>query len=328
MSKIQIHSGGLVESDSYEQLNEVTPEVEWLANYTSDQTKSIYSDSLKQFSLFISRIGSGDVSDRVRNAKKAHILAFRNYLERNRQCKGATINTRLSALKSYFDYLVETSIISDNPVLGVKRMRVDQEKVSAPCLTKSEVLEMMYSVKPKKSHKLSRPAYLRAVRDFAILSTLFNTGSRVSEICSLKQGDYQQIGKCHVLVRRLKGGIVQRIAVNDSLKVALDDYLEIFKDFHRWNLETPLFFAVPAQSDIQPLWRSQILRIVRNRAAAVGLKQIRTHSARTTFITEASRVRPYEEVAAAVGHKSVRTTQRYDKRVFDHHNSAAHAVGF
>jgi len=68
--------------------------------------------------------------------------------------------------------------------------------------------------------------------------------------------------------------------------------------------------------------------IIKKRAENVGLKEIRTHSARTTFITEAVKKFPYEVVAATVGHANVKTTQSYDKRESDYRKSATYGVGF
>jgi len=66
---------------------------------------------------------------------------------------------------------------------------------------------------------------LKGIRDKAILATLFYTGCRVSEVCTLKVKDFYQEQSYYVLDFWIKGGKRNRLAVNQELHLLINDYL-------------------------------------------------------------------------------------------------------
>ena len=50
-----------------------------------------------------------------------------------------TINTRISALSSLFNHLIEKQIVKINPTRGIMKMRVNSKKVESRALEDHEV---------------------------------------------------------------------------------------------------------------------------------------------------------------------------------------------
>jgi integrase/recombinase XerD len=103
-----------------QQLADVPPEVEWFANIDNARTRRAYRIDLQDFSHFVGIHHPAD----FRTVTRAHLIAWRKHLEA-RQVSGATIRRKLAAISSLFEYLCERNAVTHNPVLGVKRPKVD-----------------------------------------------------------------------------------------------------------------------------------------------------------------------------------------------------------
>jgi len=111
------------------------------------------------------------------------ILAFLSHLEQERNNSAATRNIRLSAIHALFRF-----VASRNPehleltqrVLGIPFKRAPQRAVDYLEYEEIEaILKAIHRTTPKGS------------RDYALLSTMFNTGARVQEIADLRACDLQ-----------------------------------------------------------------------------------------------------------------------------------------
>src|SRR5262245_44344271 len=72
---------------------------------------------------FMRFVGIGRADD-FRQVTRAHVIAWRGLLE-NRGLADASIRRKLAALSSLFDYLCERNAVTDNPVNGVKRPKMN-----------------------------------------------------------------------------------------------------------------------------------------------------------------------------------------------------------
>ena len=89
----------------FEQLADVPPEEEWLANITNLKTRRAYKEDVREFIAFTA------LQDymRLRSVGRSHIISWRKDMER-RGLAPATVRRKLSALSSLFDYLCNATL--------------------------------------------------------------------------------------------------------------------------------------------------------------------------------------------------------------------------
>jgi len=149
------------------------------------------------------------------------------------------------------------------------------------------------------------------VRDAAILAMLIATGMRRAELCALRTSDVDlQSGKLRVIGK----GDKERTAYlrNGALRY-LRDWLAV-----RGDGPGPIFCRVNKGGRIfagQPLSTTAMHKIITKRAAEAGLRDITPHDFRRTYAGELLDAgQDIATVAALLGHASVSTTARYDRR--------------
>ncbi|MFI5907752.1 tyrosine-type recombinase/integrase [Dactylosporangium sp. NPDC051541] len=216
----------------------------------------------------------------------------------------ASVARKLSALSSWYAFLVRLEALPANPVGGADRPRVDRDVSATVGLAAAEVDAMLAA-----ADRLGGPT---APRDRAILALLADLGLRVGEVVAL---DVEDLGteRGHQTVRFTgKGGKPRRRALTPGVLRALGDYLPL-----RGDAPGPLFAtATGGRVD-----RHAVFRLVRRLARDAGVpewERLSPHSLRHAFATAArDEGVPLEDVQDAMGHADPRTTRRYDR---DRHN--------
>lgn len=267
-----------------------------------------YLDRFLQFAKITSP--SGITEDQIRQ--------YRLYLNRLRNTNGeplkkVTQNYHIIALRNFLKYLAKRDIKS-----------VPSEKVE---LGKQEDREVTFLEADELERLLKSPEgnNLDALRDRAVLGTLFSTGMRVSELCSLDR-DKIDINRGEISVRG-KGGKIRVVFLSDDAKDVLNHYLD-----KRPDADEALFIRIPRSknfskdSDLRLTPRS-IQRIVEKHAIKAGIvgKNVSPHSLRHTMATDLLRNgADIRSVQSLLGHSSVTTTQIYthvtDKQLREVHN--------
>ncbi len=286
----------------------------WLANFISDRTKRAYKNAVTEFTAFHGITNP----NQLRIVDQAHVIAWRDALIKANASE-KTINSRISAISSLFKHLCEKQAAKRNPTVGVKRPKVDMDRVKTPVITVEQVRKMLDAPDTRR---------LKGIRDKAILSVLFYTGCRVAEVSSLKVKDFYEDAGYQVLDFTVKGGKRNMLAVNQELTIALRHYLDETR--HENDRAAPLILSVIRPWIKKPLDPRQLNNIFHHYAKIVALpKGVTPHSARATFITRAlDRNCPIEAVQRSVGHAKIVTTQMYDKRLLKHRESASFAVNY
>lgn len=104
----------------------------------------------------------------------------------------ATANRKMSAMASFYRYLMREGIVASSPFEGVRRPKGRHRLPQV--LGKEEVLRLLQA--PAEARKDGATAVARAegefagvalARDVAILEMLYSTGMRVSELCGLAE---------------------------------------------------------------------------------------------------------------------------------------------
>ena len=272
----------------------------------SQKTLENYGRYLNRFFAFANISNPSQIDDEL-------VRRYRLYLNRLKDPEGnglkkVTQNYHIIALRNFLKYLAKRNIKS-----------LSAEKVE---LGKQEQREVTF-LEPKELERLLNSPDgndLDALRNKALLTTLFSTGMRVSELCSLDR-DKIDIKRGEVTVRG-KGGKLRLVFLSDDAKESLDKYLN-----KRTDVDECLFARIPrskvearAQSDNKSslstlrLTPRSIQRIVEKYSIKAGVigKNVSCHTLRHSYATDLLRNgADIRSVQAMLGHASVTTTQIY-----------------
>lgn len=291
----------------FEELADVPPELEWLANITNDKTRRAYKIDVGEFSQFLGL----KRPEEFRTVTRAHVIAWRELLER-RELSPPTIRRKLSALSSLFEYLCEKNAVAGNPVDGVKRPMVNSNEGSTPALSDAQARRLLEA--PSEDT-------LKGVRDRAIIATLLYHGMRREELCSLKVKDLQsRQGVIHFKVKG-KRGKIRFVPAHAQAQRLIESYLLLagHGDDHDGPLFRPVRNNRTGELD-RPLNANSLYRnVVRKYGQATGLNVevngLCVHSMRATAATNAlSHEADIAKVQEWLGHANVSTTRLYDRR--------------
>lgn len=230
---------------------------------------------------------------------------IRNYevwLMDERKESARSVSLHLSVLSSYCKFLMKKGLVSSNPVRLVKRPK--QEKRLPEFYRADSMKEYFQQSRGdlefgNYEQKLSR----------IIISLLFNTGIRRSELISLTLGSYDR-GR-HVLHVRGKGDKMREIPVVAELASDLDLFLEAQKErFGEPELSTPLVMT-PSGAALYPNF---IDRVIKKELADVpgitGRKSphVLRHTLATELLSDGADLNSIKEL---LGHSSLAATQVY-----------------
>ncbi|MFT6319091.1 MAG: integrase/recombinase XerD [Granulosicoccus sp.] len=307
---------------------EISEEEMWLENFTSKATQKTYKDGLKKFCQIL---GIENVES-FREVNSRHIIIFREKM-REMKASNATINNRLSGLSSLFKHLIEKQIIKTNPVYGVKAMKKNYRKVKSRALSNAEVDEILKQPNPEK---------LIGLRDKAILSIMFNVGTRRGTLTALTGKDIYEEDGYLIIDMHLKGDKRNRVAANSHIQASLKNYFEAMGYYVKDSSEN-IKFKVPEDAPIfpqmsnnpkmrdlnKPMTTTSIYQMWQKYTQKAGIERTNPHCARATFITKALKAGcDLQHVQHTAGHTDPRTTMSYNHNEVEHKNSASFAVSF
>ena len=260
----------------------------------SEKTCIGYGSDLRLFVAYLKRKKIENAAD----VKREDIVAFLAN-EREKGMKGSTRSRRTAAIRMFFRYLKERRRIAQNPS---DLMDTPKKALALPrVLAEAEVFAMLDEVKGEDPISL---------RDRAILEVMYGCGLRVSELCELKREDIVANGE---LLRILGKGSKERIVpIGTAAGRALTAYLEGSREsFAKGNLSEGHIFLTRLG---RPFTRQGVFKIVRTRAAAVGIAadRISPHVLRHCFashmLSHGADIRAIQEL---LGHADIGTTQVY-----------------
>lgn len=266
------------------------------------KTVENYGRYLERFIHFASNTAGEDVGDLTEDVIRQYRLWLNRFKdpETGAPLKRITQNYHIIALRNFLKYLVKRQIKSVAP-----------ERVE---LGKQEDRQVSFLEPSELERLLEAPegGDLPALRDRALLATLFSTGMRVSELCSLNR-DMVSVERGELSVRG-KGGKVRPVFIAEDAAKHLQEWMKA-----RADLDQALFIRIPrnqkfgSYDDLRLTPRS-VQRIVKGRAVAAGIvgKKVSPHTLRHSFATDLLRNgADIRSVQAMLGHSSVTTTQIY-----------------
>ncbi len=145
----------------------------------SNNTVLGYRDAIKLFLAFLARHIRSHISKlSLDDLSAENALAFLSDIEKTRHCSVATRNLRLSALRTFFEYLVTQDTLHIGQYQRVISIPLKQS--SHRMMEYLEVKEVRAVIDCIDRKKTS------GRRDYALLNFLYNTGARVQEACDLR----------------------------------------------------------------------------------------------------------------------------------------------
>ena len=187
----------------------------------SQNTIKAYIDVLKLFLLFIAERGKKNiVKVNINDFTIEIVLDFLKSIVNKRQNSTSTRNHRLAVLRTFFSYL---GTQEPKYLLICQKVALIPFKRSArPMMQYLEVDEMNVILESVDTNKRN------GLRDFALLSLLYNTGARVQEICDLKISNLRLDTPPLVTITG-KGNKTRQVPIWESTQKILIDYLSLSK---------------------------------------------------------------------------------------------------
>lgn len=270
----------------------------WLASLGSENTRAAYRRDLTDFIGFCGRVEIEPL-----DATRQVVDLYARLMDAEGKAP-ATVARRLSALSSFFEYLVDESVLAVSPVTRVRRPKVSSESP-------------MLGLDRDEARRLLDAARDAGPRDHALVALMLLNGLRVSEALSLRIADLDH-ERGHSVVRLVGKGGGKRTAPLAPRTIAA------VRDAIGTRLDGPILLA----NDDSPMNRHQAHRAIQRLSHQAGItKQISPHSLRHTMVTSALEAGvPIHVVQDAAGHASPETTRRYDRARHSLDGHATYAV--
>lgn len=222
----------------------------------------------------------------------------------------ATVARKLSAVSSWYDFLVKVEALARNPLHGVDRPPVDRDHSRTVGLAAREAAAL------KREADLD--PYPGRLRTRALIRFLLDLGVRVSGATGADLRDLGHAQGWRTVRLHLKGGKTRNRQIPPDLSAAIDIMLADRASAAGLRVDqldpaAPLF----ATDTGGRLDRADVFRLVRRLARRAGIAaapRISPHSLRHAFATIARDDGvPLEDVQDAMAHADPRTTRRYDR---------------
>lgn len=235
----------------------------------------------------------------IESCTKKDILA---YISSINGLEVSTVNRHISSLKSFFNYLVDESIIKVSPMEEVSSLK--SPKKLPKYLSISEVNKLLNI--PLNSEF--------DYRNKAMLELMYATGLRVSELVSI---EYSNIDFENSIIRINGKGKKERII---PLGEVASYYLKVYlSDYRSKLLKRNTYNQVFLNNHGKPITRQGFNYILENIRELTGIeKEITPHVLRHSFATHllegGADIRGIQEM---LGHENISTTNIYTEVVND-----------
>ncbi len=241
---------------------------------SKELAKRTLSEYRNDLELFKKIVGDKEVS----SIKTADLMLFRTSLN----CSSSLINRRISALNTFFNFLLDVEIIKSNPVKPSLRIKKVKQKVPE-ALSYDEVKKVLEEAKR------------RSYRDYLIVKTILYCGLRISELLSLTRENLLEVKGKKVLRIVGKGGKERFIPLPKELAEELTEFSE------------------KASGRLFPLSYQGVRYIFKKIQEKTGVR-VHPHKLRHTFATIlVDNGVDIRVIQAFLGHASPTTSARYAK---------------
>ncbi|MEZ6033194.1 MAG: tyrosine-type recombinase/integrase [Planctomycetaceae bacterium] len=219
-----------------------------------------------------------------------------------------TKKLHLSAIKAFFNVLVNRHVMLLNPAATVRCERYQVVEGKTPEISRDQARQLLSSI------ETVRPV---GKRDHAIIACLIYTAARAGAVASLKIRDLVWDGTQYSLRFAEKGGKSRSIPVRADLQKILLVYLSCLGESP--SKDSPLFRSIAGRKGTltdDSIRGLDICRMMKRRLVDAGMPtHLSPHSCRVATVTDLlTQGIALEDVQYLAGHSDPRTTRLYDRR--------------
>lgn len=264
----------------------------------SSNTLESYLRDLSQFSAYARTRQAEDLA----SVSRELILEYVESLEAAGRSH-ATITRELASIRCFYQYLLMTGQVAENPAKGIK---VSKAEKKLPEILTNQEIELLLAQPDALDHK--------GCRDKAMLELLYATGIRASELINLNIKDINL--RSGVLYCRGSKGI-RSIPVYPSAVVAVSDYIYRMRGLITGPESGNALFV---NLNGGRLTRQGFWKIVKGYATEAGItKEITPHTLRHSFalhLLEGGA--SVKDIQTMMGHADISSTQVYVQLLDNH----------
>lgn len=274
----------------------------------SGNTIAAYQNDLTQFSAYLSSspevIPAGTISS-WEGLSPDHVHDYVRWMDERGTYAPSSIARKIAAIKSFCVFLANEGTVDHDPAAKLSAPKV--ERFAPRAMTLIEIERLLEA--PSLRVDASRP---EAIRDAAMLTVMYSTGMRVSELIAL---DIDDVDTALALVQCSgRGGRERRIPLSGDACEALKEYIDNARRALNPYGESALFLNHRGRR----LTRQGFWLILKNYANSTGIADITPHTLRHSFAAHALKDgAELREVQRRLGHVSISTTQVYRQIVED-----------
>ena len=154
---------------------------EWMGKQRnlSRHTVCSYRDTWKMFLQFAASRGRREIAQlSLANLQPSEVLAFLDYLEKDRKVSIGTRNCRLAAIHSFFAFVAHREPLAIAQCAQIAHIPVKKSSRPAMCYMDAEEIAAVLR-EPDRS-------ILEGQRDYALFAFLYNTGARIQEALDVR----------------------------------------------------------------------------------------------------------------------------------------------
>ena len=258
----------------------------------SDNSIKSYDYDLILFKKFLI---ANKINDTPLNCKSETI---KNYLYKSFSDKKSISQARsISAIKSFFNYLIFEGYIKDSPISNIESPK--QEKKLPKVLTEKEIKKLINSI--DLNHDFGQ-------RNKTIIEILYGTGIRVSELINLKLSNI--FFKENIIKVIGKGNKERLVPLGEIASNEMKIYIN---NRDRLKIDSKSSDILFLNRYGRGLTRSMIFKIISDASKRIGLdKKISPHTLRHSFATHLIKNgADLRTIQLILGHESITTTEIY-----------------
>jgi integrase/recombinase XerC len=263
----------------------------------SPNTVSAYRTDLESFVGFLSEDYLTMGRDQIELSRIDH-LSIRAYLAHlsRRKLSRASIARHLSALRTFFRYLVREGVVEANPARGVTTPK--KEKHLPAVMQTSDIALLL------EQPDMETPL---GIRDAAWLELLYASGLRISELVGVDLDDLEL--RSRLVKVRGKGSKERIVPFGSKAETALRDWVAMRGDLLRDVEEQAVFLNYRGERITTRSIRRLFDGYLRGAALRAGISpHTMRHSFATHLLNAGADLRGIQEL---LGHASLSTTQKY-----------------